>query len=423
VLLVVVYHFIAGRGPKCNGQTVSWWFEEYCRSGQFMRYNWARHEEAEEALRHLGTNAVPYLLKETFNTNFDSPARSNYIRWLESLPRPWGVRVPVTAEARVDEGPTVLGEIKPPANMIFPFLESQYRTTNPPPNILRRQAIIVMRCLGDGAEVAVPDLVAALQDPDSWTQLLALSALDGLGPKATAAVPALVSYAGSNNVYAGAAVRALGSIGINDPEAVRIIWQKFQTETNWYSRCQEATALCRMDAGQTSALSFLVNEMKTRASAIDRSLAAQQLGAIGTNAQAAVPVLTEVLMGPENSSNAPKWGAAADALRAIGVPPQTLLDEMRPALHAKDERMRASAAWEIMAIDPADHEAHQVLMKAIQDNPASFGLYATEIVARAGPAARDTIPALEEVAKGKDPDVAEAAKIALRRIEADEGGK
>jgi HEAT repeat protein len=423
LLTLAIWHFAGDRGPKYMGRTVSYWFDEYCRSGQFMRYEEMRHEDAMDALRHLGTNAVPYLLEETFDTNLDSPARSNYIGFIQSLPRSWGVRVPVAALARLYEGQQALQEIKPPAKPIFPFLESQYRITNSPPNFSRRQAILVMGGLGDGAEMAVPDLVAALHDPDPWAQVLALESLDWLGPKATDAVPALVSYMESNTTHAASAVRALGSIGVNDPEAVRLIRQKFKVETYWNSRCQEAAALCRMDAGQTDALNFLVVEWKTNHSAGNLWYLARMLGQVGTNAQAAVPVLMEVLKAPENSTNVETWTSAAQALQAIGVPSPTLLEEMRPALHAKDETLRVNAAAQIMAIDPADHDAHQVLMKAIQDNPALLGRYAMETLAKAGPAAREAIPALKEAAKSEEPDVAEAAKIALRRIEENEEGK
>lgn len=426
VLTVVVCHFIAGRGPKYEGRTVDWWFEECCQSGQsdqFAHYDEMRHEDAVDALRHLGTNAVPFLLKQSFNTNLDSPVRSNYIRFILSLPRSWHVRAPISAQARLWEGPEALQEIKPPANMVFPFLESQYQITNSSQNMLRGQAIFLMGCLGDGAEMAVPDLVAALQDTNPWMPQLAMQSLGWLGPKAANAVPALVDYLGSTNANALAAAWTLGSIGVNDPEAVRIIRQKFETETNWYSRCHEACALCRMDADQTNALNFLVHELENRVPVTDRVTVASELGEIGTNAQAAVPALTAVMMKPEDPSNTGTWTFVAHALQKIGVPSQTRMDEMRPALRAKDEWMRVNAAREIMEIDPADREAHQVLVKAIQDNPALLGRYAVETLAKAGPAARDAIPALEAAVKSGDGNLTAEAKIALRRIERDEAEK
>ncbi len=422
VLAAITYHFIAGRGPKYEGRTVDWWFDECCRSGQFMRYEQMRHEEAVDALRHLGTNAVPYLLKEAFDTNVDSPTRSNYIRFIQSLPRSWGMKAPVPAQARWWEAPMALKEIKPSAKSVFPFLESQYRITNSPLNISRAQAIMVMGCLGEGAEMAVPDLTAALQDTDRWAPMMAVQSLDWLGPKAADAVPALVSYMESNTAHAILAARALGSIGVNDPAAVQVVRRMFDRETNWYWQCQEATASCRMDAGQTDALNFLVHELKNRVPASDRGFVARQLGEIGTNAQAAVPAPTEVMMKFEDPSNPSTWTFAADALRAIGVPSATLVEEIRPALRSKNELVRANAAGQIVQMYPADREALQVLMKAIQDNSA-LGRYATETLARAGPAAREAIPVLEEASKSKDADLAAEAKAALRRIKRDEEDK
>ena len=430
VLAVVVYNIIADRGPKYRGQTVSYWFEEYCRSGQFMRYDNMRHEEAEDALRHLGTNAVPYLLKETFDTNFDSPARSNYIRLIGSLPRSWGVKAPLPSQARMWEGPMALQQIKPPARMILPFLKAQYRITNSPQDISRGQAIFVMGCLGEGGEEAVPDLSAALQDAYPWwVPQMAMQSLDWLGPRAAGAVPALVTcLESSNSRYGWGAVRALGSIGVNDPAAIRVVGRMFEKETNWNLKCMAATALCRMDTNQTQAMNFLVYELKNRIPATDRMSVAQQLAQIGTNAQAAVPALTEVVATSEAASNnaiwsyPATWTFAVNALRAAGVPSRTLIEEMRPALHAREVAVRSAAAAEILGVNPADPEALQVLAAMIKENPL-FARQAVEKLAVGDPAARKAIPTLNEAAKSDDEDLAEAAKIALRRIEADEGGK
>jgi hypothetical protein len=49
--------------PVYAGKPVSYWLKEYCRSGQRMTWDTGRHEEAGVALRHMGTNAVPYLLR------------------------------------------------------------------------------------------------------------------------------------------------------------------------------------------------------------------------------------------------------------------------------------------------------------------------------------------------------------------------
>ena len=56
---------------------LSYWFKEYCRSGQRMTWDASRHEEAGAALRQMGTNAVPYLLEQAFDNGPSSGARKD----------------------------------------------------------------------------------------------------------------------------------------------------------------------------------------------------------------------------------------------------------------------------------------------------------------------------------------------------------
>ena len=213
VLLVAAggwFFFRRPAEPKYAGKPVSYWFKEYCCSGQRMTWNVGRHEETGAALRQVGTNAVPYLLERAFDTGPSSGVLKGLYRLLNGLPRSWGLPTFVDPEIMslegaealkeikppaVDpeimslEGAEALIEIKPPANQLLPLLERHLGSTD---RMERRQALYILGFTGDGAEQAVPWLCAALKSPDVWQHMLAVQSLGWIGPNARAAVPALI---------------------------------------------------------------------------------------------------------------------------------------------------------------------------------------------------------------------------------------
>jgi hypothetical protein len=192
VLLVAAggwFFFRRPAEPKYAGKPVSYWFKEYCCSGQRMTWNVGRHEETGAALRQVGTNAVPYLLERAFDTGPSSGILKGLYRLINGLPRSWGLPTFVDPEIMSLEGAEALKEIKPPANQLLPLLERHLGSTD---RMERRQALYILGFTGDGAEQAVPWLCAALKSPDVWQHMLAVQSLGWIGPNARAAVPALI---------------------------------------------------------------------------------------------------------------------------------------------------------------------------------------------------------------------------------------
>jgi len=287
--------------PEYAGKRVSYWLKEYCRSGQRMAWDASRHEEAGAALRQIGTNAVPYLLDEAFDTRPSSGGRKDLCRLLNRLPRSWGLPIFVDPETMSSEGAEALKEIKPPASQLLPLLEQHLKSTD---RMERRTAVYLLGCTGDGAAQAVPWLCSALKRPDYWERVMAAQSLGWIGPNARAAVPALIEVLQSPPdtnrppVHpASSAAVALGAIGSAAAPALPLVQGLFERETNWNSRCGLAVALCHIDAGQTNAFAFLTNSLATHEPANDRWIAASQLGNLGPNAKAAVPLLLAALDG------------------------------------------------------------------------------------------------------------------------------
>jgi HEAT repeat protein len=399
------------REPEYEGRPVSYWFKEYCRSGQHMIWDDSRRAEATAALHQMGTNAVPYLLEQAFNTRPDSAFRKQVYRVLNGLPRSWGLPVLVSPDILRGESGFALEKVKPPASQLLPLLKPHLNSTN---SLEHRQALFILGTTGEGAEQAVPWLCAALKSPDQWARVLAVQSLGWIGPKAQAAVPALIEVLqapqGMNRLGTSAA-HALGAIGSNAAPALPLVRDLFAQETNWNPRCTIAAALCQIDAGQTEALAFLTNGLRSYEPASERWIAASQLGKIGPNAKAAVPVLSEALDG----TNDMLFSQVPGALKAIGVPTAEFLPRMKKQLQSGNQTTRANAAARVLDIDPADHDAHLVLMDLVKKGTFLQG-FAIEALGRAGPAAGEAVPVLREVAKTRSRD-REAALKALKRIE------
>jgi HEAT repeat protein len=408
--------------PYYAGKPVSFWFKEYCRSGQRMTWNSSRRVETAAALRQMGTNAVPYLLERAFDTRSNSGVLKGLYRLLNGLSRSWKLPTFVDPEIMSEEGADALKEIKPPANQLLPLLERHLKSTD---RMERRQALYILGCTGDGAEKTVPSLCAALKSPDGWERALAVQSLGWVGPAAQVSVPMLIEeLKASPNTnqppvrLARQAAVALGRIGRAAAPALPLVQRLFEQETNWNLRCTLAVALCHIDGDQTNALAFLTNGLATYEPAGDRWVAACELGNIGPDAKAAVPLLLAALDG----TNDMLFSQVPGALKKMGVPTETFLPRMKKQLRSENETSRVNAAARVLELDPADHEALLVLIDQIK-RWALFRDFAIETLGHSGPPTAEAIPVLREVVQHGSKQEREAARQALRRIEPKAGEK
>src|SRR5678815_647036 len=87
VLLVVVagigYGILGRRELRYQGKSLSDWFVQFYTPRRYGdetdETDDARRSEAAAAIRAIGTNAVPFLLKECFSNEQDSSIRSNIL--------------------------------------------------------------------------------------------------------------------------------------------------------------------------------------------------------------------------------------------------------------------------------------------------------------------------------------------------------
>jgi hypothetical protein len=214
----IVWQAMRSREPVCRGKTLSGWLEQYDRSvglDPFMLMdgpervsvtergvqrpsvtsgvrsfnptgpgsvpNPALREEAEQAIRQIGTNAIPQLL--ALISVEDSPVKAfivnhlpiagklmeslklgkTYWRWTaKSMSGPWEGFI----------GFKVLGKQAKPA---VPGLIHVIRVSRNHNG--RKAATAALGLIGPAAQEAVPTLIENLNDPDSWVRIATVFAL------------------------------------------------------------------------------------------------------------------------------------------------------------------------------------------------------------------------------------------------------
>jgi len=182
----IVLYLLLFREPAYEGRRLSDWVADLTPSGRSRAgYSPTQVAKAQKAVRAIGTNALPYLVK-TLRTR-DSALR----RTLIDLARKQSL------------------------------INIRFTTENARLNC----AIAAFKALGTDAEPAVPVLVSWIENPDAEnvdarSRMLAIAVLRELGPPAKSAIPTLIKVLKEHDPRAKAnAAMALGRIG-EQPSAV-----------------------------------------------------------------------------------------------------------------------------------------------------------------------------------------------------------
>lgn len=213
---------------------------------------------AERALRALGTNALPILVK--------------------------------MAGTRMSLFRKIVGSMARESNMDFLHL--------PPQEGKHEMAAWGMRLLGREARPAVPALIRLLSDRDPEVQGAAAECLAGIGPEAAEAVPALVwmlknrSRAKRYDLTVSWAAHALGEIGPAAGAALRALEEVTNNAALAPAHAVAAVALIRI--GQGSFQTFF-ERLKDTSNQGQWIRTAQEVGRLGTNAEPAIPFLVAAL--------------------------------------------------------------------------------------------------------------------------------
>jgi hypothetical protein len=179
---VLVAIFRPEREPEYGGKRLSEWVDHYYDpiSGNFSATNvtFVVNEGAVDAIRHIGTNAVPYL-----------------IRWIAWEPRLWRIKL----DQAIDK-----------------LLRRPARSWVADEKHLRGiHAAAAFQAVGAEAVVAIPALCRLMNDPNA--RLGAVRAATALGGIGKEGLPPLISALTNRPLVHAYATEAIKRIGSNSP--------------------------------------------------------------------------------------------------------------------------------------------------------------------------------------------------------------
>lgn len=225
-----VVHASRERQPVYGGKSLTLWLRTYAPSSSSGLHS-REWNEADEAVRHLGTNCIPILLRMIRQK--DSPAKL----WLVAFAQKHGLTkrihfvpaavrnveasrafialgdkakdaVPalvkmyddnLTAESQgaIEDA---LAWIGPAAKPAIPLL---MRATTNANSRVRASALWALGEIHAEPELCVPWLIHALNDSDDWARLSAAHALGMFGTDAKSAVPSLMELTNGTRIFNG----------------------------------------------------------------------------------------------------------------------------------------------------------------------------------------------------------------------------
>ena len=250
----------------------------------------------------------------------------------------------------------------------------------------------------------IPQLIAALRDPDAALRLAAAEAVDRFGPRARDAIPALVQALGDrSDVVRTAAAVSLGGFGPLAKAAVPAL-RLLLRDAGAAVRLSAAEALARIKPRKECVPNLLEGLRGQNGFMSDRTVRA--LGFLGSHAEAAVPDLIEWI--PESGLSWDLHEPVAAALIRIGPTAVPFLVEV---LRSDSPRVRAAAAAILGRIGPRAAAAVPALVTALRDGEPEVRKEAAAALTRIG---RETAAALP-VLLAMDPDDWKATE-ALGRV-------
>jgi hypothetical protein len=274
--------------PSYNGHRLSSWVKLLSpRNLQDFGPGCRKTGEAEEAIRSMGTNSLPYLVKWLSYQGGPTPVR-DAVKWgIAKCPRLGKIKALRawawfdTKDVRGDGAALAFQFLRPTASPAIPSLlqvATKPGNTTPqfralyalvdigPPSLSALVSIITNRTVnpmvrdraaeslgyfGPSAEFALPELLIALQDQDSCVASGAADALGMLGLQPARVVPALIGASRRpDTVLELSAVRALGKFGPEAREAIPALQEIDRSNDTPLRRyaCAAIAAIQELDA-------------------------------------------------------------------------------------------------------------------------------------------------------------------------------
>jgi len=206
VLAAVVIWLSGSKQPSHNGRELADWVRDLDQRN--LAHSQAQHAAAVTAISEIGTNAIPYLLREMGAT--DSKAEENIRDWAQNLRPHFDIDPYVSAVDRQFTAFLAFSVLGERAVDALPELDRM---------VLRSGSGLAISAMGTLGPDAAPRLIDHLR----WETngVAAAQALGNVGPAAKDAIPLLIERLQSPDRFVWiSASRALFLIGPNRPEVV-----------------------------------------------------------------------------------------------------------------------------------------------------------------------------------------------------------
>jgi len=231
IMAVTLFFWLRPKGPTYEGRTIEEWFERYEELRNKSYYDAVRAvpaserkavtpddmASAENAFRKIGTNAVPYLagrITQDWNYSRLDLWRIK-VRW--RIPQILKRFLPLPRSRSSEAGTAsnlLSSQIKPPGELLLPLIMPALQSTNVDKRV---RALVALRGISSGHDLARPYLVQGFNDSDSQVQRVTADAIRWFGPPGKWAVSNLLQLTStSTNLDTfGAALHALNVLGTN----------------------------------------------------------------------------------------------------------------------------------------------------------------------------------------------------------------
>jgi len=330
--------FIPSGEPSYGGKRLSEWVEllpaDASPNGK---------SEAEGAVRHIGTNALPFLLDwiqvepSLLRIKFEAPVN----KFLKRINPAWSLSMKKYLRAR--NAMKALQALGPQAKAVIGELSRLLNDTNAPRTMYR--AACAMPYLGKDA---LPVMIGALRSQHEVIRRLAASKLEGLGTNARPAVPELIGFLnGPDEHIAYGASYALACCGV-EPKLVLPALTNCLHDTRLSIRHSAIILLGNLGLRKEPAAVPMLLECLDDRDARIAATAANVLGENKMDSRLVIPALTHSLQ----DSNSVLRLCAARGLGEFGSEARSAVPAMLTLLQDRENQVRVIATNALKAIDP-----------------------------------------------------------------------
>jgi len=273
---------------------------------------------------------------------------------------------------------------------------------------IRVAAAKILGGFGPKAELAIPGLLKALHDPQSYVAMEAAGALAKIG---SAALPTLISALSEGNaVVRHAAAYALGEMGPRAEQAVPSLIGKLE-DTDSEVRSSSASSLLLIGYPSIAAMSNVVDHGDVGS----RQAAVLEFLRFYRSLRSMVPPLLKMAHAEEPEIRR----SAITALGLMRSADHDSIQTFRNACHDPVLNVRLAAVSALGLVPNSAAEAVAELTDCINDPSVELAVSAARLLGTIGPAARSALPRLKQCYSASQDPLRATVQSAVEKITCD----